>query len=49
MKAQVVTQIIDPWYVDLNTNDKVSGVVNGRMRCRIGTRITFTSPFSMRS
>lgn len=28
MKAEVVTQIIDPWYVDLNTKDKKDGVVN---------------------
>ena len=28
MKAEVVTQVIDPWYVDLNTKDKIDGVVN---------------------
>lgn len=28
MKADAVTQIIDPWYIDLNTHDKVDGVVN---------------------
>ncbi len=28
MKAEVVTQVIDPWYIDLDTKDKIAGVVN---------------------
>jgi hypothetical protein len=38
MKAQVVTQIIDPWYIDLNTRDKVAGVVNEQKEDEVQNR-----------